>query len=131
MLWGLWYFHNGRAEHQTAQELGEQLLSLARHLQDSAFLIVAHRALGNTLYHLGELGAARAHLEEGMALYDPQQHRSLAFLYGQDIAVVCRAWDALALWLLGYPNQARERIHEALTLGREMAHLSSLAYALD
>ena len=131
MLWGLWYFHNGRAAHQTAQELGEQLLSLAQHIQDSAFLVVAHRALGNTLYHLGELTGARAHLEQGMALYDPQQHRSLAFLYGQDLAVICRAWDALALWLLGYPDQALQRIHEALTLAREMAHLSSLAYALD
>jgi len=131
MLWGLWYFHNGRAEHQTAQELGEQLLSLAQHLQDSALLIVAHRALGNTFYHLGELTQARAHLEQGIALYDPQQHRSLAFLYGQDIAVICRAWGALALWLLGYPDQALQRIHEALTLAREMAHLSSLAYALD
>jgi TOMM system kinase/cyclase fusion protein len=131
MLWGLWYFHNGRAAHQTAQELGEQLLSLAQHIQDSAFLVVAHRALGNTLYHLGELARARAHLEEGMALYDPQQHRSLAFLYGQDLAVICRAWAALALWLLGYPDQALQRIREALTQAGEMAHLSSLAYALD
>jgi predicted ATPase len=65
-----------------------------------------------------------------MALYDPQQHRSLAFLYGQDLAVTCRAWGALALWLLGYPDRALQRIHEALTLAREMAHLSSLAYAL-
>ena len=131
MLWGLWYFHNGRAAHQTAQELGEQLLSLAQHIQDSACLVVAHRALGNTLYHLGELTGARAHLEQGMALYDPQQHRALAFLYGQDLAVICRAWDALALWLLGYPDQALQRIHEALTLARDMGHLSSLAYALD
>jgi predicted ATPase len=66
-----------------------------------------------------------------MALYDPQQHRALAFLYGQDLAVICRAWDALALWLLGYPDQALQRIHEALTLARDMGHLSSLAYALD
>jgi predicted ATPase len=131
VLWGLWYCHNGRAAHHTAHELGEQLLSLAQHLQDSALLVVAHRALGNTLYHRGELAPARAHLEQGIALYDPQQHRSLAFLYGQDLAVVCRAWAALALWLLGYPAQALERSDEALTLARELAHLSSLAYALD
>src|SRR5262249_20662173 len=35
------------------------------------------------------------------------------------------------LWLLGYPDQALQRIHEALALAREMGHLSSLAYALD
>jgi predicted ATPase len=131
VLWGVWYFHNTRAEHQTGQELGEQLLSLAQHLQDSALLVVAHRALGNTLYHLGELAPARAHLEQGVALYDPQQHRTLAFLYGQDPAVTCRSWAALALWLQGYPDQALQRMHEALTLAQELDHPLSLAYALD
>ena len=29
VLWGLWYFYNGRAEHRTARELGEQLLGQA------------------------------------------------------------------------------------------------------
>ena len=29
-LWGLWLFHNTRAEIPTARSLGEQLLSLAR-----------------------------------------------------------------------------------------------------
>jgi predicted ATPase len=131
VLWGLWYFYNAGAEHQAARELGQQLLSLAQRLQDAALLVVAHRALGNTLYHLSELAPARAHLEQGMALYDPQQHRSLAFLYGQDPAVTCRAWVALALWLQGYPDQARQKIHEALTLAQELAHPLSLAYALD
>ena len=45
-----------------------------------------------------------------MALYDPQQHRALAFRYGQDLAVICRALGRLALWLLGYPDQALQRI---------------------
>jgi predicted ATPase len=131
VLWGVWYFHNARAEHQMGQELGAQLLSLAQRLQDAALLVVAHRALGNTLYHLGELAPARAHLEQSVALYDPQQHRSLAFLYGQDPAVTCRSWAALALWLQGYPDQALQRMHEALTLARDLDHPLSLAYALD
>jgi hypothetical protein len=29
-----------------------------------------------SLFWLGELDAARAHLAQGIALYDPQQHRS-------------------------------------------------------
>ena len=32
--------------------------------------------------------------------------------------VLCR----LALWLLGYPDQALQRSHEALTLAQELAH---------
>ena len=34
------------------------------------------------------------------------------------------------LWLLGYPDQALQRSHEALTLAQELAHPFSLAYAL-
>ena len=38
-----------RAEYQTALALGEQLLTLAQHIQDPAMLVAAHRALGATL----------------------------------------------------------------------------------
>ena len=37
----------------------------------------------------------------------------------------------LALWVLGYPDQALKRSHEALTLAQELSHPFSLAYALD
>ena len=46
-----------------------------------ALLVEAHHALGTALFFLGEFASARAHLEQGIALYDPQQHRSRAFLY--------------------------------------------------
>jgi predicted ATPase len=55
---------------------------------------------------------------------------SLAFLYGQDPGVRCLAYAAWIYWFLGYPEQARERTAEALTLARELAHPFSLAWAL-
>ena len=85
---------------------------------------------GSTLNYLGEFAAAQAHFEQGIALYDPQQHRAHAFRYGQDPGVLCRAYAALTLWWLGYPDQALQRSHEALTLARELAHPFSLACAL-
>src|SRR5262249_28865752 len=57
--------------------------------------------------------------------------RSLAFLYAQDPGVVCLSYVALALWLLGYPDQALKRIHEALTLAHELSHPFSQALALN
>ena len=83
-----------------------------------------------TLFSLGEFVPAREHLEQGIALYDPQQHRSLAFLYGYDPGVACLSYAALALWYLGYPDQALKRSHEALTLAQELSHPFSLALAL-
>jgi predicted ATPase len=96
-------------------------------------------------------------LEQGIALYDPQQHRADradaflpivggilhtaihqqhradradAFLYGQDPVVVCLSWATWALWYLGYPDQALKRSHETLILAHELAHPYSLATAL-
>ena len=130
VLWGLWVFYFVRGELETARELGEQLFSLAQGVQDPALLLEAHVALGSTLFCLGELTPALAHLEQGIALYDPQQYGSHAFLYGQDPGMVCLSWAAWTLWLLGYPDQALKRSHEALTLVQTLSHPPSLAYAL-
>ena len=105
MVYGLWQFYSVRAEYNTARELGERLVSLAQSAQDSALLIEAHTARGNTLSFLGELVLAREHLEQAIALYDPQQHRSHAFVYGTDPGVHSLSYATLALWLLGSPRR--------------------------
>ena len=79
---------------------------------------------------MGDFAQARVHQEQGIALYDPQQHCSLAFLYGQDPGVVCRSFAAVTLWSLGYPDQALKRSHEARTLAQELSHPFSLGYSL-
>jgi predicted ATPase len=83
------------------------------------------------LWHLGEFASAREHLEQGIALYDRQAHRSHAFLYSQDPGVVCLAYLAFALWCLGYPEQALKRSHEAVSWAQELSHPFSQAIALN
>jgi predicted ATPase len=129
-LWGLWYFSLVRAEFQTARELGEQLLHLAQRVQAPALLLLAHRVLGQTLAFLGEFSTAHGHLAREITLYNLEQHRAFASLYGQDQGVICRSWEALTLWNLGYPEQALRRSREALTLAQELVHPFSLAYAM-
>ena len=105
-------------------------MSLARNAQDPALLLQAHRALGAALFYHGEVGASQAHLEQAITLYESQQHRSYAFLYGIDLGVYCLTFAAYALWLLGYPEQALKRVQEALTLAQGLSHPYSLAFAL-
>jgi predicted ATPase len=131
VLSGLWRFALLRAELPLTRELGGQLLHLAQQAQDAALLLAAHRALGATLLWQGEMPLAREHLEQGIALYDPQQHRSLAFVYGIDLGMTCRIHAAWVLWLLGYPDQALKRSHEAITLAQELSHPFSLSFALQ
>ena len=83
VLCGLRNHYNARAEYQTARTLGEQLLTLAQQAQDPTLLLVAHRALGVTLFYLGAVATAHTHCVQGMALYDPQQHHAAAFLMGK------------------------------------------------
>jgi TOMM system kinase/cyclase fusion protein len=130
VLFGLWQFYVVQAELQFARELGEQLLALAQHLQDSAYVLEAHRSLAFTLFSLGEMAAARAQAEQGIALYHPHTHHAHVFTYGQDPGTSCLAYAALALWYLGYPEQALQRCHEMLKLAHELSHPFSLAHAL-
>jgi predicted ATPase len=97
---------------------------------DPALLLQAHAALGAASFYLGEPTVAREHWAQAMVLYDPERHRSHAFVYGRDPGVVCLASAAVALWHLGYPDQALERSDEALALARKIAHPFSLAFAL-
>ena len=130
-LWGQWGFYFIGGQLQTARELGERLLSIAQSVQDPALLVEGHHALWPALFFLGEFALIRAHLEQGIALYDSQQHGSRAFFYGgHDPGVCCQDFWALTLYSLGYPDQALQRVHEALTLAQELAHPLSLAVAL-
>jgi predicted ATPase len=129
-LWGLWAFYLVRAELEVAHELGEHLLSVAQSVQDPALLLQAHYALGLSLSHLGKFVLAREHLEQCFALYDAGQHRLQAFRYGSfDPQVAALSVATLALWLLGYPDQALRRSREALALAQEPSHPFSLALA--
>src|SRR5262249_20918641 len=67
---------------------------------------------------------------QGAALYDPGRHATHAHVYGQDPKSACLAFAAVALWLLGYPQQARERGREAVALGTELGHPTSRTLAL-
>jgi predicted ATPase len=129
VLFGLWRFYLTRPQLHTARELGETLLRLAQRADDPALAVIAHTTLGATWFYLGVLPAARQHLEEGIAHDTPDQRRTPVFLMGQDPGVGCRVHAALTLWLLGYPDQALARLHEALALAHELAHPQSLAFA--
>ncbi len=129
ILRGLYVFYLLRGEVRTAHELGERLLSIAQSVHDPAFLLEAHFAVGQTLVFRGEFVAARAHLDHGIALYDPVRHRSHAFLYGQDPGVFCRLLAAWNLGFLGYPDQALSTGQEALAVAQEVDHPLSRAAA--
>ena len=130
VLWGLRTFYTVRAELGTAREIAEEFLGLAERLPYPGLAMRGHWALEITFMHLGEFTRAMEHFEKALSLYDPERHRDDAFRYAQNPGVAMRCFAAWSLWCLGQPDQALERIKEALTLAGELSEPYGLAHAL-
>ena len=127
VLFGLWLSTLVRGRLLTARELGEQCLVIAKQQGNTAFEVEAHRALGATLYYMSEFRTALAHLEAGLACYQPQH----AFLhYVADPGMTLLSYSAPLLWGIGYPEQAMQRIRQAEKISDARKHPFSEAVRL-
>ena len=123
-----------RGDNQTALGLAEHYLNLAQRAPRLLPPPGSPLLNGDYLLHLGEVTLAHSYIEQGIALDDHLQYRSPAFSFGRtgaDTGLCCRIMAACSLWLLGYPEQALERLHRALTLAQERSHPDTLAYVLS
>jgi predicted ATPase/DNA-binding winged helix-turn-helix (wHTH) protein len=130
VLWGLWLFHKVRSELPKAREMAEELHSRAAELGEPALILQSQQAYAVTTLCLGQPSLTRQHMQRATELYDPKRHHGQTFLFGQDPGVACLAFGAVALWLLGYPEQAVATSSEATRLSHELSQPSSQALAL-
>lgn len=105
-LWGLALYHLIQADYARTHEFGVELLELGGRTRDPATLATAHYVLGTVSLYRGEVSAARAHYEEGIATCDSQRERPLTLPDGRNLAVSCRAQLSRVLWLIGVADQA-------------------------
>jgi predicted ATPase len=121
--WGLWFVHLMRGEIGLARPIGDELLELSIELADDALQLEAHHVQWSGLSLAGEPRSALVHADIGIAQYRPEQHHWLTFSYGgHDPGVCSRNIDAMALWLLGQPDLARERSASARALANDLGH---------
>jgi class 3 adenylate cyclase/predicted ATPase len=129
VLAGIFVHHHVRAEVDSAQAAARELLRLAEEHDDAAGQTMAHRALGDSLLHVGLFSSARAHLERSLSLFGPD---ALPIIVGEDIGVAALAFLSLCLAALGFPGTAAARSAEALERARHrMRHPHTLAFALN
>ena len=130
VLFALWGVYANRADHSTARELGAELLTLAQRLHNPTTLLVAHHAVGSTWYWLGALTQARDALGHALALEAHQPQAGDAAATVRVARVANYGYTAWTLWLLGYPEQAQQHNHQALTLAHALGHPFSQVVAL-
>jgi class 3 adenylate cyclase/predicted ATPase len=123
-------YHALRGEFDLAQRLDEDLLRLSRQRNDSGGLVLGHLSSGRDLMFAGSLASSRSHLEEVLALYDPNSHRLLVDQAGIYPQVISQAFLGIVLVCLGYADQALAQSSAAVTEARRLAHPPSLALSL-
>lgn len=112
-VFGLWTWNFVRPSLGEAQTLAEHLLNKASLSDDPVYKVLAHEALGFTLFAHGKFAAAHAELERSIGMCEDDKAAAYLDLSAQDPRVHVRLYDAMVLWLLGYPDRALQVYTEA------------------
>jgi predicted ATPase len=123
-------YHLVRGELGLAMRLDDDLLRLSHQRNDSGGVVQGHYSIGRDLMFAGRFASSRLHLEEVLALYDPNAHRSLVHQVGIHPQVASQAFLGIVLFCLGYAEQALARSNAAIAEARRLAHPHSLALSL-
>jgi class 3 adenylate cyclase/tetratricopeptide (TPR) repeat protein len=130
VVWGNFAWRVVRGEMGLSMELAREAIGLAERFEDPGISMEALFLLGLTLFYRGDFVGALAQHEKALSHYDDRERTALwASHVGQDAGITHRCYLALALWQLGYPEQAQRVSQETLKLARAIKHPFSLAYA--
>ena len=97
-------------------------------MDDSNLLLQAYHALWAPHFFRGEYEQAIAYMENGLALYDRRRHEPLSTFYGAHDAGACALTELpLALWNMGYLDQASRRLDAAVTHAQQLTIPANIA----
>ena len=126
---GLWTWNFVHASLGEAQALAEHLLDSADNVDNAVCKVLAHEALGFTLFAQGKFAAAHAELERSISLCEDSKAAAYIDLSAQDPRVHVRLYDGMTLWMLGYPDRALRICAEARRYADASQHPFSEAIA--
>src|SRR5262249_16899767 len=112
-LESLFLRHMVAGETKTPFDVAKQSIKIARtsgNLEHSRF---AHRAMGSVEMLMGRLCSARTNFNKCIALSESEP-RAPSFRHITDPGVVSLAYQALVLWMMGYPSQAGAVARQAI-----------------
>src|SRR6202007_1706684 len=84
VLYAFWVANFVAFNGDVCRDLAAQLLALAEKQRATVPIMIGHRLIGISSLFTGDIAAARAHLDQAIALYDPAEHRQLATRFGVD-----------------------------------------------
>jgi predicted ATPase/DNA-binding winged helix-turn-helix (wHTH) protein len=122
-IWGYWHFLCMSGRMTEAAPYAEELARLAPSLTDDGLELEAWHAAFTTHQLLGDAPAVVEAANRAGALYDPHRHHDLAGRFGGHDAGVCALGQgSVALWLTGFPDQARLQADAAVDAAWKTDH---------
>jgi predicted ATPase len=130
--WGRWMTTaQGPLNDKTVSDIVKELFRAAEQINDPGLRLQAHHAAWVTTLWLGEPAATHDHVSKGLALYDREKHGRHAVLYGGHDPAACGCGhDAIALGIMGYPDQALASLRRGIAFASDLGHAPSVAHAL-
>ena len=118
-LYGLQSLYVVQARLEKVQVVSDELHTLYQHSLGTTPPFTDMMAAGARL-HLGKITDANTQFTEIIAAHDPDQILHLQESQGTNYAAHARAWQAHALWCLGYLQQAQEKGRDAVKLVQDL-----------
>ena len=119
-LYGLQSLYVVQAKLERVQMISDELQTLYQRSLGTVPPPFAGMMLAGARLHLGRITDANAQFVEIIAAHDPDQLLHLQESQGVNYAALARAWQAHALWCLGYPQQALSRGLDAVKLVQDL-----------
>src|SRR5262249_11726717 len=69
------------------------------------------------------------YLERAMQVYAPEHDRAIVLIAQQSSAMIVCSWSSFVLHCMGYPDQALQKIRQALAIAQHLEHPPSIAAA--
>jgi class 3 adenylate cyclase/tetratricopeptide (TPR) repeat protein len=130
--WGVWFSATMTGRTTEAFQHADDLLAIARELNDTGLLLEAYHARTPGLMRIPDFPAIKESAQEAINLYDRQRHRDHAYYFGGHDARVCSlSFYALSLWGLGFSEQARQMVWRCVEDARDLGHAFSIAHGLN
>lgn len=130
ITWGIWAWRVVQEELDLCLQLNDQAWEIVEAVGDDGLRMEAHFISALTKFYRGEFAETVQHCEAGMSLYDEERCQLHARFTGQNAGVTLQAYHALALWHLGFPEQAVAVADRSVELARSLGSPYSLAYAV-
>lgn len=131
VMWGYWTWNLVRAQLDLCLELTDEMMALANESGERGMLMEANVSRAVTAFYRGDFASCRKFCEEAIEQFeDEEQCRIWCNSTGQNSAIVARCYLSLALWHLGYADQARAMNNQMLSMARQLNHPFSLAHGL-